>query len=702
MRSNSLPGINQQGGGNGQVTVTAGAGSNQYNISFNVAADEPALVANDTTDPSIQVDTTETTKGSTRQPEIELLNLQHVNNGNSTFVVAFRSDSATVNIGANSSITKTNIQNALNSLPSVQASDGSGNGTGMVVVGDNGDGTFNLTFNSNGKQQLIAATQFPTSVTDGSASSSELQEVDVSTLLPVSGSTFQLTYNNQTTPVPLSPFSTPSQVQSALNALSSISAVGGVTVSSPNEGIYDVTFNMTGNQPGLVIASGGDEEVQHIDTTLLQQPGNSSFQLSFGTSTTPALPENSSAASVQTALNNLLSIKQAGGVTVTQTTNAGGVSGYDVTFGSFADQPSIQANVNVYEQQMIDLHTIASPTTGGEEFIQFSYAGSKTPLLPANSTPITIATALNNLPGILAAGGVAVSQTTPSEFVVSFNRGGPRSIIGGTVDPFGTTERLPDNATPVQLEAALDRISISDVTLTAGAKPGTFTATFGENGNQPLLQATANSHEQQLVDVLDTGAFSLSLGTDSTGLLQIDPANGQLPPADQIRAALNALPAIQAEGGVRDVTVDQAGSAFTITYNSDANVPELVLHQNLQNVPVSTLTQGAAGIPGTQEVQEIDYVPLGAFDAAKFQSSHIVGAIVDFNEINSNQFHFLKPDPANPGQFIPTVATANNPFVEGDIPIDGIVMAQVIDQTTTNFIPEARLTANGFFDNLNR
>ena len=43
-------------------------------------------------------------------------------------------------------------------------------------------------------------------------------------------------------------------------------------------------------------------------------------------------------------------------------------------------------------------------------------------------------------------------------------------------------------------------------------------------------------------------------------------------------------------------------------------------------------------------------------------------------------------------------------FKEGDIPIDGIVMAKILDQRpgSLNFIPEARLTKDGFFDNLNR
>ena len=47
------------------------------------------------------------------------------------------------------------------------------------------------------------------------------------------------------------------------------------------------------------------------------------------------------------------------------------------------------------------------------------------------------------------------------------------------------------------------------------------------------------------------------------------------------------------------------------------------------------------------------------------------------------------------------VAQTGN-FQVGDTPLDGIVMAHNLDQSTINFTPEAELTDKGFFDNDNQ
>jgi hypothetical protein len=72
-----------------------------------------------------------------------------------------------------------------------------------------------------------------------------------------------------------------------------------------------------------------------------------------------------------------------------------------------------------------------------------------------------------------------------------------------------------------------------------------------------------------------------------------------------------------------------------------------------------------------------------------------VGAIADINEIDASVFHFIHDGVRT--------SAAQRQFQLGDTPIDGLIMARVLDQATLNFVPEAKLTGNNnFFDNDNR
>lgn len=89
------------------------------------------------------------------------------------------------------------------------------------------------------------------------------------------------------------------------------------------------------------------------------------------------------------------------------------------------------------------------------------------------------------------------------------------------------------------------------------------------------------------------------------------------------------------------------------------------------------------------------FLPDGSFNPAYYAIANLVGAISDITTVDARNFEF-------------TEINGTSGFQVGDMPIDGILMARVLDQTSINFIPEARLTTNRttgaqeFFDNDNR
>jgi hypothetical protein len=85
--------------------------------------------------------------------------------------------------------------------------------------------------------------------------------------------------------------------------------------------------------------------------------------------------------------------------------------------------------------------------------------------------------------------------------------------------------------------------------------------------------------------------------------------------------------------------------------------------------------------------------PDGSYDPNYYAIANLVGAIFDITRPEAFKFAYVDNN-------------ANNTFEPGDTPIDGIVMAESFDQSSINFIPEARFTTiapagstAGFFDN---
>ena len=139
-------------------------------------------------------------------------------------------------------------------------------------------------------------------------------------------------------------------------------------------------------------------------------------------------------------------------------------------------------------------------------------------------------------------------------------------------------------------------------------------------------------------------------------------------------------------------------SSYTVVF-SDDNDQQPFGGVQFENLGVATSVDGGASV---REIQVLNAVKKGEYSALFFTTSaRLLGAVVDINEIDSNVFKSFADTNAN-GVFDLGIDTLHvGAFVLGDIPIDGLVMANVFDQVNTNVIPEAKFTAAGFFDNDN-
>ena len=536
----------------------------------------------------------------------------------------------------------------------------------------------------------------PTAVlSPGTLSSREVQTVDLANVIGLSSGVFRVAFGANQTAF-LSRLTTAADLSSALNGLLSIQNAGGVTVQKGAGDTFEITFVANGDQADLVSATGGVIEVQHLDTGLLQLPGNSQFVLQFGANSTAPLPETASLAAVSNALNLLNSIIAAGGVTVTQ-----GSGGFDVKFTVPANQAPISGTVSLFEQQSLDLQQL--PANGDGQF-QLQFGGEKTIFLRSDAVAIQVEQALNNLSTIKAlapgnTGSVSVAGVAPGVMNVNFNVPGDQPLISGTTNSVGATIRLSNSPTAAELEAALDSLSFFDVSVVNGALPGTVLINYSQLGDQSLVVATSFIHEEQRVDIYSVGTFTLRFGNDETAPLAPD-ATGE-----QIRAALNALPSIIAAGGVSEVALGE-NSSFTVVFTGQSDVSFLTATQTLKPIPVTTSTDGTVTV---REKQNISFSQKGAFVGEEtnafvgFKMANFVGAIYDYNEIDSNVFHFIEQNGLyTEGNGVPgynvTPPGDIALFNEGDMPIDGIIMARILDQRTINFTPEAKFTATGFFD----
>jgi hypothetical protein len=487
-----------------------------------------------------------------------------------------------------------------------------GLGAGQVTVTGEEGGPWTVTF---------LGTQSQLDVDDLDIRVNELQTVT----LPAgtSGGAFALTFGADTT-LPI-PFNAPANggagsVEFALNALASITAVGGVTVSSSAPGVYEVTFVGGTNVAPLV---GSADETQRIINPV---PG-SRMTLSFRGQTTSLLPVNATALDVQNALNALSTIAPS---SVTVTGGAGGP--YEVTFSgaTFDNQnveeigildvqimqanaavvtTTVQGNSSTNEQQVVTLQ--GNPVGGA---FRLTFNGQQTALIPHNALASDVRSALAALSTIGGLANVNVTGAAGGPWTVTFQ--GARGNVNQpqmtaqtnefqrvVASPSGAAQSLsfqgqvtlpiPATATAADVQAALvalSNIGANDVVVT-GAAGGPWDIEFtGLFAGQNVEAMAIGGDEVQQVAIAGNpsgGFFTLEFNGEATAALSVAAS------AAEVQVALEGLSTI----GAGNVVVTGAdGGPWEVRFTNNLglrDVPLLVASTNeIQTVRLRGIPAG--------------------------------------------------------------------------------------------------------------
>ncbi len=316
------------------------------------------------------------------------------------------------------------------------------------------------------------------------------------------------------------------ELQNDLNALVSIGAAGGVTVTGPTSDTWTFTFDQDGNQPAILAqvvtfkgqalpdetaGTSSSQEVQKIENDIT----DNDLVFTFGSDSTVALPSDASADTLQAALNGLAGISSAGGVTVSDPS----MDGWTITFNHDGQQGLIGVRydadvdsavfvpgaVNTQEEQNLtvssptqEIQTISTNAASGS--FSLSYNGATTGPLAYDASAADVQSALCALAGI-GPDGVLVTGDHINGWQVTFATAGAK---------------LPIYAIPV-----------TGGTLT--------TTTTVWHFHQPGVQSFSNSGKDDLL---------FSFGSEQT-----DPVMYGASAAD-VQNALNGLLSLEALGGV--------------------------------------------------------------------------------------------------------------------------------------------------------
>ncbi len=316
-----------------------------------------------------------------------------------------------------------------------------------AIIGDAEDGKggpWRVVFNdSNSEPITVEAVSYfngngtVTTVENGAADTHETQLLDAD-IKP--GTT--LTYGSDTTGA-IDTNADAQKIADALNALASIQAAGGVTVTEAEEGGWLVTFNTTGAK-ALIISNNAVIEV--LEKGALDQPEQQKlnlggatqggFRLIFQDQATDVLPWDASEAQITAALNALSTIKNlkadgSGTVTVARDTVSGD---FIITFNVAEDLDEIMFEAlgaldgSFYINQTggNQIQTIFSSSHDGAFYL--TYKGAKSKLLPHDATYAQILDALQELSTISAAGGVTVQAADFGDGAGTINISGPLEV----------------------------------------------------------------------------------------------------------------------------------------------------------------------------------------------------------------------------------------------------------------------------------
>lgn len=524
-----------------------------------------------------------------------------VNDSAGTFTLTFN-DHTTVTLDGDASAA--DVQTALNDLPSI------GGVGGNVTVSKTGN-VFTIAFGGTlaGIDQPLfsvggSAAAAVASVANGTGLTPEIQTVAVT----ATSGMFTLTFDGQTTVpvafnVPATGGTLPSDsLENALNALSSISGVGGYVTVSKSGNVYSILFGGTlagYNQP-LMIANGAGTIVGAQAISVSGITGT--FTLTYEGQTTAPLAINATAADVQTALNALPTISGVGGsVTVTKSGNVftvifnGTLRGDNQSllsalgFGGTSvvvQGPRQGAGGTIVNGRTREVQTVTVPSGAGTFTLTFD--GQTTPALSFNATPAQVAQQLNLLTTI---GGV-----------------------GGRVE---VTRLQLSNTYTITFGGALAGRNVSQLV----AAPGTVQVAT-------LQQGAGTTLETQAINVTGTsGSFTLSFNGFTTGSL---PFNAT-PTA--VETALNLLPSIGGLGGI--ASVSQIGTTYIVTFAgtfAGLNVSQLVAGGTAA-ATVSTLRHGNIGLGQTAlETQTVNVTGTAGFFSLTFKNDTAtlpIGATAD-------------------------------------------------------------------------
>jgi len=361
-----------------------------------------------------------------------------------------------------------------------------------------------------------------------------------------------------------------------------------------------------------------------------------------------------------------------------------------------------------------------SQTPSTVQQFNLTYKNGTTVDLPTNATAIEVASALNALKSVAAAGGVSSVVLNPNgSYTVTFKTTGAKATItaaepaydangtttetvqgnAGTqevqdvhveVGPFAlsfdgeNTVLLPGNATAAQVQTALNALPAIikggsvQVTTVAGASNLDYTVTWNNNGYRvhtvdaiyfPYTtelthgNAATGANEEQRVQDFNSEPFSLTFAEETTGRLPSGATNAQ------VSTALNKLLTVQEAGGV---TVTGTAPNYDITFGvAQAETPII------PNFALSTALK--AGTSTTQQVETLTFPVRGDLSPPQFDTSNIVGSIYNILRTDATTFQY-------------TAKVAGSAFQFGDVPIDGLIAASNLT-AYKNFVPEAFVTS---------
>jgi hypothetical protein len=293
-------------------------------------------------------------------------------------------------------------------------------------------GPWEITFNSTGDVDQITAER--EEVFNGTPSSETLEEGALDTWevqeISQDGATqgqVKLIYGpDETNPLDFN--ASAAQVESALNELPSIVDAGGVSVKGEEGGPWQITFNEPGDREQVTAeaVAGSNYDGSLTWSTVLQgaldkleeqriEDGGASqgsFTLTYIGQKTAPIANDAPAADMESALNDLETISNAGGVTV----SGGDGSPWQITFSEPGDREQITAEGVEFFDGTLDPSTITGGDgttqevqridhTGTEGAFRLSFGGQTTRPIAHDASVAEVESALNEI----VSGGVKVT-----------------------------------------------------------------------------------------------------------------------------------------------------------------------------------------------------------------------------------------------------------------------------------------------------